>query len=112
MKFKFDDYSNCHVMHCKTEEESDFFTEFLASIGKAWRNGESYIANNSIYEVYGEGTCYIFREGVYGNLEDLKEHDTFVILEFSDFDWDGVLELETDEEDESALDDFFSSMLG
>jgi hypothetical protein len=84
-KFKLDDYRGNYAMHCSTNKMAETFLKFLHKHGKSWRTGGSYLEETS-FECYRNDTCYLFNEGMYGELKCVEE-DKYNILEFDDFDW-------------------------
>ena len=91
MRFDFDSYDGKYVMHCSTEEQAEIFCQYLDRIGKTWSgvNHRRYSEVNH-YNVYEDQTCYRFAYGTYCNLEFYKEDGSIIVLEFSDFEWDGI----------------------
>lgn len=83
-KFKFEDYKNAYVMHCKTEEEAKKFCKVMYEDGRRWITGKAYMSGNNYWDEAKEQTCYNFNAGRYGNISVYKG---YIILNFSDFDW-------------------------
>lgn len=84
-KFRLEDYKGNYVMHCSTNKMAETFLKFLHKHGKSWRTGGSYL-EETYFKCYQEDTCYIFNEGMFGELKRVEE-DKYNILEFDDFDW-------------------------
>uniref|UniRef100_UPI00402AF1D7 hypothetical protein n=1 Tax=[Ruminococcus] torques TaxID=33039 RepID=UPI00402AF1D7 len=84
-KFRLEDYKGNIVMHCNTEEKAKIFQIFLDRNGKSWGSGVNYLDQIN-WKMYKKDTCYLFNEGLFGELEDFKE-ENYKILEFDDFDW-------------------------
>jgi len=97
MKFDINHYDDMYVMHCKTEEEADIFLEFLDSLEMMWRDNSSYLSFNA-YQEYDDRTCYCFWRGEYCGLDYYKSNE-YIVLEFSDFEWDEPLEVSEDDAD-------------
>lgn len=89
-KFRLEDYKGNYVMHCSTNKMAETFLKFLHKHGKSWRTWGSYL-EETYFECYKENTCYLFNEGMYGELKRVEE-DKYNILEFDDFDWSDVNE--------------------
>lgn len=87
-KFRLEDYKGNIVMHCDTEEKAKMFLKFLDRNGKCWDSGVSYLDQIN-WKMYKKDTCYLFNEGLFGELEDFKE-ENYKILEFDDFDWNNT----------------------
>ena len=86
-KFDFEDYKdrNC-VMHCATFEEALEFCAIMTADGRSWMNGDSY-EQGIAWDVHKENTCYVFNQGLYGELDYFRmEADVdFQMLHWSDF---------------------------
>ena len=103
MRFSIKDYPGRYIMHCKTKEEAQIFTEYLHSIGKTWISNKSYLEYDGF--VYGETSCYNFNKGTHADIytyTNLK----YTILEFTDFDWDDDMKL--GDNDTKNFDNFMS----
>lgn len=83
MKFNIDDYKGKYVMHCKTKEEAEDFCRYLDSIGRTWRDGDSYLSK-SYWDRYKESMCYSFNYDVYCD-KQYFEKEGYNILEMEDF---------------------------
>ena len=93
MYFNLDDYKdNRYAMHCKTEEQAEYFCEFLHNAGRKWCDGKSYLGNTSWYPKYNDsgGCCYCFNTNDYGSYKWFQtQGDSYYrILEFENFEWD------------------------
>lgn len=107
MKFDINQYNEEYAMHCKTEDEANFFLKYLDSLGMKWCSGQRYIENTN-YKDYRNKTCYCFKDGSYSNYDYFRD-EGYVILEFEDFEWDGYTdELEIASEEALLLSDFIS----
>lgn len=91
--FKIKDYvgSNC-AMHCDTREKAEIFLRFLKK--QAPRYWSIYRTNIDVLKMnlrkeYREDRCYNFNEMTYCDEKYYREHG-FQILEFDDFDWEGM----------------------
>ena len=84
-KFRLEDYKGNYVMHCSTDKMAETFLKFLHKHGKSWGSGVNYLDQIN-WKMYKKDTCYLFNEGLFGELEDFKE-ENYKILEFDDFDW-------------------------
>lgn len=101
--FPIEEYTDRDVcMHCQTEQEANIFLEFLHGIGRTWCDGSSYISHSN-FDEYTSDTCYYFNKGTFGDRYDAVDADD-LILSFSDY-WFEKIEI-----DNSALDDFFSTI--
>lgn len=87
-KFNINDYPGKYVMHVTTEEQDTIFRNYLHSVGKHWRNGDSYDTITH-FDKYREYTVYHFNENTFGNLINAKllYSPAPTILKFEDFDW-------------------------
>lgn len=83
MKFNIDNYEGKYVMHCKTEEETEDFCNYLHRMGRRWVTGDSYVKRTN-YEEYQENTVYYFNNGTFGSAHVAELHE-YKILEWSDF---------------------------
>ena len=109
MKFDINAYCDRTVMHCKTEEESIYFTKYLNSLGRSWRTGKSY-AERTNWRTYYENTCYLFQQDMFADLPFYAKQG-YHILEFTDFEWDGFVDSEeigVSSEDSEKIDYFLS----
>lgn len=83
-KFNIGDYPGKCVMHCETDEELLKFYDYLHSVGRKWSRGNSYKEFRPTKTVDGRATRYIyFNNGLHGATCD----DSYIILNFKDFDW-------------------------
>ena len=84
INFDIDKYNGSFAMHCKTEEEAELFCEFLTNrrINRYWQNGSIYYRNTN-YNTFKENTIYYFNEGVYGDINKVKEE--YKVLKWDDF---------------------------
>ena len=88
-----------YVMHCSTPLEAACFTSYLCQHYRSWASGDSYAADNK-FKYYESRTCYAFNRGQYSPIEYYQnknqppygDYCTYIILEFSDFDWEGSVE--------------------
>lgn len=87
MIFNIDDFRNFDfVMHCKTEQESKEFCDYMHNIGETWADGTSYKERNP-FEYYGYETCFNFNNNRCGFLSHYAGlTNQYVILKWSDFD--------------------------
>ena len=83
MKFDINNYKGKYVMHCKTEEEAQNFCDYLHSVGREWRCGDSY-KSRTCYSWYQEETAYNFNDGGYCDVQHYRNED-YTILEWEDF---------------------------
>ena len=84
MKFNINDYKGKYVMHCKTEEETREFFDYLHSVGRKWYDGEAYSKKNIYWDWCKENTCYNFNDGYFDNKKHYLDKG-YTILEWSDF---------------------------
>lgn len=92
-KFNYLDYQGAYAMRFRSREEICKFYEYLDKYGLTWGSGDSYleykhIPDTSDIETFGLN----FVEGRYGSVQFYKDSG-YVVLEFSDFDWDGTDEV-------------------
>lgn len=83
MKFNIEDYKGNYVMHCKTEEEAIDFCNYLDSVGKKWKSGDSYL-NNTNYDYWRESMAYNFNNDTHADVDSYITNN-YTILEWSDF---------------------------
>lgn len=83
MKFNLNDYKGECAMHCKTKEEAESFCRLLHQNGRKWRDGSSYLKDNT-WDPYKADTVYYFNKGTYCDVEYAR-HFNYEILEWSDF---------------------------
>lgn len=111
MIFDLNNYTHGrYAMHCPSYDKARVFLRYLHDNGKCWRGGESYLAKDNFCEYY-EKTCYAFSEGTYADLNYfLHESDTWKLLFFDDFDWEGFnnREIELTERDTQKFNTFMS----
>jgi hypothetical protein len=86
MKFDINNYKGKYVMHCKTEEESRVFCNYLRSVGRKWYNGDDYL-DSANYNYYKDKTAYKFNKGDFDSVNYCSSVG-YTVLEFSDFDWE------------------------
>ena len=84
--FKFEDYQNNCIMHCKTKEEAIEFCKLMHENGRTWRSKESYEKEN-YWETHKQHTCYAFNYGQFCYKEYYID-DGYQILEWEDFTTD------------------------
>ena len=87
-RFDISKYVGKYVMHVTTEEQDRIFREYLHSVGRKWRSGDSYLERER-YDEYKNKTCYNFNNNSY----DHKSHyvlNGYTILNFNDFDWSDI----------------------
>ena len=77
MKFDINDYKGKYVMHCKTEEETREFCDYIE------RFGIHYLASKTFRD-FNANTCYNFNFGRYSD-KDYYESNGYTVLEWSDF---------------------------
>lgn len=104
MRFDIEQYLGNYVMHCRTPEDAQTFTEHLTILGKSWCNHESYRDNIQYYR-YEERTCYNFNDGKISDIDWYLENG-YTILEFEDFEWDD--DVCPSAQDIKIIDNFFS----
>lgn len=83
-KFKFEDYQGKYAMWCKNEKEAKKFCEVMHKSGRTWIDKKYYIDN---CEWKNEYHAYLFNEGRCGDTFIITTYPTYIILNFSDFDW-------------------------
>ena len=88
MIFKRENYPKETVMHCKTKEEAEIFTDYLEKQGLKWCTGEEYSERGTEYDKNEDQTCYNYNSGSYARV-DFYLLEGYLVLEFEDFDWDG-----------------------
>ena len=90
MKFNLNDYPDIKwVMHCDNEEEAEYFCTFLHNAGRTWCTGSTYLGHTS-WSTKGGGCCYAFNSGEYCDYDWFRQMPQYKILEFEDFEWDGL----------------------
>lgn len=86
-KFNINDYPGKYVMHCDSIDKAIVFCKYMASVGKLWDNGSTYLDNN-YYSIFCHNTVYEFNCGKILNYVLIKGDCNYFILEFDDFCWD------------------------
>lgn len=90
MKFNFEDYKGDYLMHCKTEEEAEWFCKLMNNDGRRWVYGDSYYSNtcwNFFNGDSSEGVVYYFNKGEIDSYKDFKNFNSYkyTVLEASNF---------------------------
>lgn len=83
-RFNIDEYPGKYAMYCETKEELFKFYDYLYKVGRRWSMGQSYKEFRPTKTVDGRATRYIyFNNGLHGT----TCVDSYIILNFKDFDW-------------------------
>lgn len=84
-KFDISKYTGVKVvMHCPTKDSAEEFLNHLQSIGRIWCDGIPYDGRETMWDTYKEYSCYVFNEGMFGELDDYKRRN-YLVLNFYDF---------------------------
>lgn len=83
LQFDISLFPSRYAMHCPTPETAKLFCDYLASIGRKWNNGDSYLSETN-YHSHTTETAYVFNSGQYGSINACEECG-FQILDIYDF---------------------------
>lgn len=95
--FNINNYSYDTVMHCKTLKEVKILLDYLKAVDRPWcpnyNKENAYAITKEIYSRYRENTCIGFKFCGFAKI-DFYEERNCVILEFENFDWFNLNDIE------------------
>lgn len=95
--FNINEYSCNTVMHCKTVKEIKILLDYLKAVNHPWcpsyNENNAYEIAEKIYSCYRKNTCIGVKLGGFAKI-DFYEERNCVILEFENFDWFNLNDIE------------------
>lgn len=95
--FNINKYSYNTVMHCKSVKEIKILLDYLEAAGHPWclnyNKEDAYAIAEKIYSDYRMDTYINFKLGSLVDMDFCEEQD-YVILEFENFDWFNLNDIE------------------